>query len=73
MWPIILAVAVSIFVILLELPTLYKKKQYKEMVIYSSLTISSLTIYTMQTLNYRLPNPLELISMMYKRFWFMAG
>lgn len=69
MWPITFSIGFGILVVLLELPPLFKKKQYKEAAIFSLLTISSLTIYAMQTLHYHLPNPLELIKTIYE--WFL--
>ncbi|MCY9669708.1 hypothetical protein M5X11_33160 [Paenibacillus alginolyticus] len=73
MWTVIASIVAIVFLILLELPALRKGKQYKEMTVFGFLLTVSLTIFIMQTLHIRVPNPLELISAIYERLGLVTG
>lgn len=65
---VIFAVVGGALVLAVEWPSLWKRKQFREMAAYGLLTAASLTIYSLQSLHVQLPNPLDWIASLYRTF-----
>lgn len=61
-FPIII---ISIVISLLEIPSLLKQKLLKELAIFTGLLIFALTLGIMQGLNIQIPNPFDLITIIF--------
>lgn len=68
MWPIVGILAVAILVIYIEVPSLLKKKQTKELWVFSVLLFIGVVLSILESLQIELPNPLDAITFIYKPF-----
>jgi predicted cation transporter len=73
MWPIIGAAAACMLILAVELPAMRKGKQYKQMAVFFILTVTSVTLYTLEVLHVRLPNPIAMIAQVYKNLGLTLG
>lgn len=56
----------SVIFVIVELPALVKKKQYKEIKAFLALTFIATILCVALSLNVKLPNPFDLITYIYK-------
>ena len=66
MWPIISILAVGGIIIAIEVPSLLKQKEKKELWIFSILLLVAIGLSIAQSLRVTLPNPLDWIAYVYK-------
>lgn len=67
MWGIFFVV-IAVVIVIIEVPSLLKKKLKKELWVFSILLIFGLGLSIAQSLNMDLPNPIDLIAFLYKPF-----
>ncbi|WP_243291595.1 hypothetical protein [Bacillus sp. FJAT-47783] len=68
MWQILGILMVAIIVIYIEVPSLLKKKQTKELYVFSILLFIGVVLSILESLQIELPNPLDAITFIYKPF-----
>ncbi|KRE70848.1 hypothetical protein ASL11_11175 [Paenibacillus sp. Soil750] len=66
MWTITGILLASAAIAMLELPSLMKKKLYKEFVIVCCLVLLGTILSIAQSMHMKLPNPLDLITFVYQ-------
>lgn len=66
MWVITGILAVAVIVILIEVPSLLKRKLRKELWVFSILLILGTGLSIAQGLHWNIPNPLDLMIVIYK-------
>lgn len=66
MWTIIMILLASTVIAMLEIPTLRKKKQYKDFVVFCCLLLLGTILSIAQSLRMKLPNPLDLITFVFQ-------
>lgn len=66
MWTIIMILLASTVIAMLEIPTLRKKKQYKDFVVFCCLLLVGTILSIAQSLRMKLPNPLDLITFVFQ-------
>lgn len=66
MWTIISILLASTVIAMLEIPTLRKKKQYKDFVVFCCLLLLGTILSIAQSLRMKLPNPLDLITFVFQ-------
>lgn len=59
MWAIIGSLVVCLIIFFMELPTLWKQKQFKEMSLYLLLILTAMTVYILNNMHVSIPNPLD--------------
>lgn len=68
MWPILGILAVSIGIIIFEVPPMLEKKLTKELKVFSVLLIFGVILSIAESLNLNIPNPADWITTIYKPF-----
>jgi hypothetical protein len=68
MWPIIGIVMAASILIMIEVPSTWKKGEKKELWGFFILLFIGVVLSILQELNVNIPNPLDLISVIYKPF-----
>jgi predicted neutral ceramidase superfamily lipid hydrolase len=68
MWTIIAILLTSAAIAMLELPSLKKKRLYKEFVIVCCLILLGTILSIAQSMHMNLPNPLDLITFVFQPF-----
>lgn len=66
MWTIVMILLASTVIAMLEIPTLRKKKQYKDFVVFCCLLLVGTILSIAQSLRMKLPNPLDLITFVFQ-------
>ncbi|NOU70824.1 hypothetical protein GC098_05165 [Paenibacillus sp. LMG 31458] len=66
MWTIIMILLASTVIAMLEIPTLRKKRQYKDFVVFCCLLLLGTILSIAQSLRMKLPNPLDLITFVFQ-------
>ncbi len=66
MWPILGILAVTIGIVLYEVPSLIERGLKRELWVFSILLIFGLTLSISESLNLNIPNPTEWITIIYK-------
>lgn len=66
MWTIVMILLASTAIVMLEIPTLRKKKQYKDFVVFCCLLLVGTILSIAQSLRMKLPNPLDLITFVFQ-------
>lgn len=66
MWPIVGILLVAILIILYEVPRMRKNKMNKELWVFSILLGIGISLNIAHSLDVKLPNPLDLITVIYK-------
>jgi ABC-type Co2+ transport system permease subunit len=73
MWPITGAVVLVVLMTALQLPALKRDRQYREMITYLLVAMGSLALFSAQSLNIPLPNPLGWIAGIYRFLGLVLG
>jgi hypothetical protein len=66
MWPIFGIIATGILISAIEIPPLLKKKQKKELIVFSILLLFAVALSIAESLRLPIPNPLDWITAIYK-------
>lgn len=68
MWKIAAILVATAVIAILEIPSLKKKRMYKDLVIFCCLLLLGTLLSIAQSLRMKLPNPLDLITFVFQPF-----
>lgn len=66
MWAIMGVLATGMLVTALEAPYLWRKRLYKELILFGLLLLAGVLLGVLQSLGVPIPNPLDAITLLYK-------